>query len=70
MDVQPTRQEEPMNRRDAERIARASRKLEAARRERDALIRELHDGNSIRALAKAAGLSPARVHQILREEKP
>jgi Mor family transcriptional regulator len=59
-----------MNKRDAERIARAAAKLEAAREQRDALIRELHDGNSIRELAGAAGLSPARVHQILREEKP
>jgi len=59
-----------MNKRDAERIARAAAELEAARAKRDALLRELHDGNSIRALAEAAGLSPARVHQILREEKP
>jgi hypothetical protein len=58
-----------MNRRDGERIARASAELEAARRKRDALIRELHNGNSIRALAAAAGLSAARVHQILREEQ-
>jgi hypothetical protein len=57
-----------MKKRDTERIVRASAELEAARAKRDALIRELHDGNSIRALATAAGLSPARVHQILREE--
>jgi hypothetical protein len=58
-----------MNKKDAERVARASAELEAARRKRDALIRELHNGNSIRELASAAGLSPARIHQILRGEK-
>jgi hypothetical protein len=59
-----------MTKQELARLARASGELEAARAKRDALIRELHDGNSIRVLAKAAGLSPARVHQILREEKP
>jgi len=57
-----------MNKRDAERLARATAELEAARAKRDALIRELHNGNSIRAIAAAAGLSVGRVHQILREE--
>ena len=47
------------------RVSRAAWRLEQAERERAwALASARAEGVSIRALAAAAGLSPARVHQI------
>ncbi len=48
-------------------VSRAAAKAVSASQGRDDLIREAHavDGMSIRAIAKAAGLSSARVHQII-----
>jgi hypothetical protein len=47
------------------RVSRAAWRLEQAERERSwALASARAEGISIRTLASAAGLSPARVHQI------
>lgn len=47
-------------------VARAAAKAASASKARDDAIRAAHDnGETIRAIAKAAGLSSARVHQIL-----
>lgn len=46
--------------------ARAAGTAASASRRRDDAIRAAHaDGNSIRVIAAATGLSSARVHQIL-----
>ena len=57
-----------MTKRDLARVARATADAEIARATRDRLIREAHPRHTIRAIAETTGLSPARVHQILREE--
>ena len=47
-------------------VTRAAAKAASASQTRDVTIREAHAGGAtIRAIALAAGLSPARVHQIL-----
>jgi hypothetical protein len=47
-------------------ITRATAKAISASENRDNLIRQAHaSGVTIRAIAAAAGLSPARIHQIL-----
>jgi hypothetical protein len=47
-------------------VRRAANKAALASQERDAVIREAHEaGETIRAIATAASLSSARVHQIL-----
>ena len=47
-------------------VTRAAAKAASASQHRDDTIRAAHaSGSPIRAIAKAAGLSPARVHQIL-----
>ena len=52
-------------RRVLQRVSRAAWRLEQAERERAwALASDRAEGVSIRTLAAAAGLSPARVHQI------
>jgi hypothetical protein len=52
-------------RRVLQRVSRAAWRLEQAERERAwALASARAEGVSIRTLAAAAGLSPARVHQI------
>jgi len=59
-----------MSKRDLERVQRAAAEAIAAREQRDAIIRELHPRYTVRAIAEAAGLSPARVGQIVKEGKP
>ncbi len=47
-------------------VTRAAERAAAATDSRNDAIRKAHtDGNTIRAIAIAAGLSAARVHQIL-----
>lgn len=47
-------------------VRRAARKAALASQERDEAIRAAHEaGETIRAIAVEAGLSSARVHQIL-----
>jgi hypothetical protein len=47
-------------------VRRAAANSVAASARRDDLIRQAHaDGSTIRTIAEATGLSPARVHQIL-----
>jgi hypothetical protein len=48
------------------RVSTAARKAASARQDFEKAIREAHPESSVRAIAAAAGLSPARVHQILR----
>lgn len=49
-----------------EMVRRASARAIASSQARDDAIRAAHaDGHSIRAIAEAAGLSSARVHQII-----
>jgi hypothetical protein len=49
-----------------QKIPGAAAKAAAASKRRDELIRQAHtEGSTIRAIAVACGLSPARVHQIL-----
>src|SRR5439155_2797938 len=58
-------------RRVLERVTRAAWRLEQAERERQwALDSARAEGVSIRELAKAAGLSPTRVHQIVTAADP
>lgn len=60
-----------MSKRDLERIAKAAAQAKAAREKRDALIRTAHAAdpkNTVRVIAEAAGLSPARIGQIIKEE--
>ncbi|MEU5940964.1 hypothetical protein ABZ807_17695 [Micromonospora sp. NPDC047548] len=53
------------------RVTRAVWRLDQAERERGwALVSARAEGVSIRALAKAAGLSPSRVHQIVAAADP
>lgn len=48
------------------KVTRAADKAASALQARNAAILEAHaEGASIRSIAKAAGLSSARVHQIL-----
>ena len=48
------------------RVTRAADKAALALKDRDEAIRQAHaDGSTIRAIAVAASLSSARVHQIL-----
>lgn len=58
-------------RRVLERVTRAAWRLEQAERERAwALVSARAEGLSIRQLAKAVGLSPTRVHQIVAAANP
>jgi hypothetical protein len=51
---------------DLARVRRAARKAALASEQRDEAIRQAHvAGATIRAIAVEAGLSSARVHQIL-----
>jgi len=59
-----------MTKRDLERVQRAAAQAIAARERRDELIRQAHPQHSVRAIAEVAGLSPARVGQIIKEGKP
>jgi hypothetical protein len=56
---------EPLRRAVVEEIGRAK----AAHQGRDQMIRELHPRFTIRQIAEAAQLSPARVHQIISEKE-
>jgi hypothetical protein len=53
--------------RDLQRVQRAAARAQQARQARDELIRELHPRYTVRAIAEAAGLSPARVGQIVKQ---
>jgi predicted TPR repeat methyltransferase len=57
-----------MTKRDLERIAKAAAQAKAAHERRDALIRAAHPEHTVRTIAEAAGLSPARVGQITKRE--
>jgi hypothetical protein len=57
-----------MTKRDLERVAKAAAAATAARERRDDAIRAAHPRNTVRVIAKAAGLSPARVGQIIKKE--
>lgn len=46
------------------KVRRAAEKAALAAGERDATIREALKVSSVRKVAEAAGLSPARIHQI------
>ena len=60
------REPEHMAQADLRRIARATRRIEAALEERDNAICTAWDsGESMRDIAKVAGLSPSRVQQIV-----
>jgi DNA-directed RNA polymerase specialized sigma24 family protein len=53
---------------DLRRVQRVRARLEKARVElRDAILQAQRSGESIRDIAAAAGLSPTRVHELLRE---
>jgi DNA-directed RNA polymerase specialized sigma24 family protein len=53
---------------DLRRVARASKRLAKARDEmRDAILQARASGETFRDIAEAAGLSHARIHQIVRE---
>lgn len=55
---------------DLRRVARVRARLEKTRLELgDAMLRAQHSGESIRDIAAAAGLSPTRVHELLREAR-
>ena len=58
-----------MTRRDLGRIERAAARAIAAREQRDAIIREVHPRHTVREIAKAAGLSAARVGQIIKQQQ-
>ncbi len=50
------------------RVRYATARAKAAAAERDAAIRNAHvAGATLRAIATEAGLTPGRIHQILRE---
>jgi DNA-directed RNA polymerase specialized sigma24 family protein len=54
--------------RDLKRVKRVADRLEAMRGElRDAILAASRSGESIRDIARFAGLSPSRVHELLRE---
>jgi len=57
-----------MAQRDLRRVRAAARQVEAADgRLRAAIVAAHRSGESIRDIAPYAGLSPTRIHQILRE---
>ena len=56
---------EPLRRATVEELARAK----GSRKARDRMIRELHPQFTVRQIAEAAQLSPARVHQIISEKE-
>jgi hypothetical protein len=58
-----------MNKRDQQRLQNAARKARLAHWDRDQIIGELHPRDTIRTIATVAGLSPARVGQIVRERR-
>ena len=58
-----------MTRRDLMRVQRAAVRAITAREQRDAIIREVHPRHTVREIAKAAGLSAARIGQIIKEEQ-
>jgi hypothetical protein len=52
-----------------QQVRAATRAADAAVLERDKTIRRAHKkGETVRTIALAAGLSPARIHQIVRSE--
>ena len=58
-----------MAREELQRVARASRNVDEAREELFACIIAAHEsGETLRDIAKAAGLSHQRIHQIAREK--
>ncbi len=64
------RESEHMAQADLRRVARATRRIEAALTERDNAICTAWDsGESMRDIAKVAGLSPSRVQQIVAKRR-
>jgi hypothetical protein len=57
-----------MAQRDLKRVRAARRRLESAEEAlREAVLAASRSGESLRDIAPYAGLSPTRIHQILRE---
>jgi hypothetical protein len=56
--------------RDLKRVRRRAEQLENARIAlRDAIVIAIDSGESVRDVAPFAGLSPSRIHQLLREAR-
>jgi DNA-directed RNA polymerase specialized sigma24 family protein len=59
-----------MAQRDLRRVRRQAEKLERAQAElRDAILQAHRSGESVRDIAPFAGMSPSRVHDLLKEAR-